>query len=252
MANGDLKSSAAVRSLTLLRVASSAGNSVSEPELAHELGLPTQTVKRLIHVLEYTGHLQRVPGRKQYIAGNRLNELAIQTLINAPQRNARRLTLQDLVDEIGQTCNVSCLAGDAIVLIDRVDARPPLREKFKPGATAPLHCTASGKLFLSMMPPQWRKGLLTSAPLKPFTDRTLTDSRDVEKNLTRIRAHQIGLDNAEFRPGLIGVAVPVFDAGGKICATVSTNADTDRSSIDDILRLVPALKRASRIIAQTF
>jgi IclR family transcriptional regulator, acetate operon repressor len=252
MATGDFKTAATVRSLAILAMASSSQDSISAADVAPKLGLRIATVKRLIEVLECTGHLQRVPGSKRYVAGNILNDLAIQTLINSPRRNVRRTALEDLAGDIGQTCNISCLAGDSIVLIDRVEGRKPLRKTFGPGARAPLHCTASGKLFLSMMPSQWRRQLLAITPLQSFTERTVTDVREIEKSLNSIRTRKISLDDREFQHELVGIAVPVFDSSGRFCATVSANSETDRNDASEILRLVPALNRASRAIAQTF
>jgi IclR family transcriptional regulator, acetate operon repressor len=244
--------SATARSLAILSMMSSGEDALSEAELAQQLELPFATVRRLVRLLEFLGYLHRVPGSKRYTTGHALNELAIRSLINSPRRDARHEALQTLADDIGQTCNVSCLRGDSIVLLDSVGGRHPLRKQFNPGATAPLHCTASGKLFLSMMPRQWRRQLLTCAPLKPFTERTLTDTQDIEKTLKLVRAHQIGLDDGEYRDEMIGIAVPVFDAKGHICATVSTNADGKHASVDKMRQLVPALKQASKAVSRTF
>jgi IclR family acetate operon transcriptional repressor len=247
-----LTGSAPARSLAILSVVSSGEDALSETELAHQLELPFATVRRLVRLLERLGYLYRVPGSKRYTSGNAQTELAIRSLINSPQRDDRREALKALAGDIGQTCNISCLRGDSIVLLDKVLGPHPISKQFNPGATAPLHCTASGKLFLSMMPRKWRRQLLTCAPLKPFTERTLTDTQDIEVALKLVRAEQIGLDDGEFHNEIISIAVPVFDSKGHICATVSTNADGKRTSVQKIRQLAPALKQASKAVSRTF
>jgi IclR family transcriptional regulator, acetate operon repressor len=252
LASGKLDGSATARSLAILHTASTAKESLSETELAQILGLPFATVRRLVRLLESLGYLHRVPGSKQYSIGNALTEVAIRSLMNSPQRDDRREALKALAGDIGQTCNISCLRGDSIVLLDKVLGPHPVPKQFNPGATAPLHCTASGKLFLSMMPRQWRKQLLTCAPLKPFTKRTLTDTQDIEEALKVVRAEQIGLDDGEFHDEIISIAVPVLDSKGRIYATISTNADGKQSSVHTMRQLVPALKHASKAVSHTF
>ncbi|MFD2271288.1 IclR family transcriptional regulator C-terminal domain-containing protein [Undibacterium arcticum] len=55
------------------------------------------------------------------------------------------------MDEIGETCNVSMLDGNAMVYLDRVETPSPLRLNLQPGSHVPLHCTSSGKLLLSQL-----------------------------------------------------------------------------------------------------
>jgi DNA-binding IclR family transcriptional regulator len=146
---------------------------------------------------------------------------------------------------------VTVLDGDAVVYVDRVESHWPLRTHFQPGSRVPLHCGASGKLFLSLMPARKRRGLLTAAPLKRYTERTVVDPDKIEEELKRVRAKQVGLDVEEFLPGLIGLAVPVFDSQNRMCATVSMHAPTARLNVEQVLACVPALRHAAGAIACT-
>ncbi len=243
--------SAAARALAILRAVSATEGSVSAVDLAPKLGLPKPTVHRLMQVLEYVGYLQREPGSKRFIVGPMQTEMAVETLINSPQRAVRHNILRALVDEVQETCNITALAGDAIVCIDRIESNWPLRTRFQAGWRVPLHCTASGKLFLSQMPAHKRRRLLTAAPLKKFTDHTIVNPADIEKDLKHIRTTRTGLDREEFMPGLVGVAVPVFDARGRMCASVSAIVPTERTDAKQVMTFVPALNRAAAAITET-
>lgn len=243
--------SAAGRALAVLQSVSASDGAVSAVELFPDLGIPKPTIHRLMLLLESLGFLEREPGSKRFIAGRELTRMAVDTLINSPQRAIRHSILQALVDEVQETCNVTMLAGSEIVYVDRVEAHWPLRYHLQSGSRVPMHCSASGRLFLSFMPARKRRAILGAVPLKSFTARTVTDPVQIEAMLKQVRATQISLDNEEFMDGLIGLAVPVFDRRGRICATVSMHAPSLRCSPEHALSFVPPLKRAAQAIGKT-
>src|SRR5947209_7088536 len=79
------------------------------------------------------------------------------------------------------------------------------------GAHVPLHCTASGKLFLAFMPAAQRDALLAHASLAAMTPATLTSAKALRAECERIAAAGHSCDREEFIAGLIAVAVPVRD-----------------------------------------
>ncbi len=243
--------SAAGRALAVLQAVSAADGAVSAVELFPDLGIPKPTIHRLMLLLESLGFLEREPGSKRFIAGQALTRMAVDTLINSPERAIRHSILQALVDEVQETCNVTMLAGSEIVYVDRVEAHWPLRYHLQLGSRVPIHCSASGRLFLSFMPARKRQAILGAVPLKSFTARTVTDPVQIEAMLKQVRATQISLDNEEFMDGLIGLAVPVFDRRGRICATVSMHAPSLRCTPEHALGFVPPLKRAAQAIGRT-
>ena len=92
-----------------------------------------------------------------------------------------------LVDEIGETCNCTMLDGDEVVYLDRVENRLPLRVNLQPGSRVPLHCSASGKLFLAHMRREARERLLAAALLPRYTPNTLCDMQALDPEFRSIR-----------------------------------------------------------------
>ena len=116
----------------------------------------------------------------------------------------------------------------------------------------PLHCTASGKLFLAYMAPRQRQRLLGAAPLKHFTDRTITDIEQISSELKRIEKDGIGEDNEEFMAGMVAAAVPVFNPANTICFTVAVHAPSVRKTLAALRQYVPALRQAAAAMAATY
>jgi len=243
--------SVARRALAILQAISATDIPLSAVDLFPMLGFPKPTIHRLMLQLEELGFLGREPGSKRFIAGPALTQMAIDTLIFSPKRAVRHAILQALVDEVQETCNVTTLSGTEIVYIDRVEAHWPLRYHMQVGSRVPIHCSASGRLFLSFMPARKRHALLAAIPLNKYTSSTIVDPDQIEKGLKAIRSTQTSVDDEEFMQGLIGVAVPVFDSLGRICATVSMHAPSLRCSVEKALAFAPALKRAASAIGAT-
>ncbi|HSO07907.1 MAG TPA: IclR family transcriptional regulator [Pelomicrobium sp.] len=237
------------RLLTVLEAVAGADGPVAAVDLVPKVGLPKPTVHRLCTVLEDLGYLQREPGTKRFVIGQRQQRLALDSLINAYNRGARHAVLEALAREVGETVNVTVLSGNWVVYIDRVESHWPLRIHLQPGSRVPLHCGASGLLYLSLMPAAQRRRLLTAAPLERWTENTITDPERIEERLKTIRKTRVGIEVEEFMRGLIGLAVPVYDGRGRICATVSMHAPTARFTVDEVLASVPALQRAAEAIS---
>ena len=239
------------RALLLLEIIAKAEEAPTLNELVAQLKLPKATTHRFIVLLEQLGFAQRALDGRRYEIGHRLTSLAIDAMRHSFQLAPRRAILSALVSEVGETCNITMLEGDHLIYLDRVESDWPLQIRLKIGSRVPLHCTASGKLFLALAP-QSLSDALTSRTLEKHTARTITSRDALEKELGKIRKARIGTDNEEFIEGMTAAAVPVMDAKGRICATVAVHGPSGRLPLTRALALVPALKKAAKAIEQTF
>jgi DNA-binding IclR family transcriptional regulator len=219
--------------------------------LVEATGLPKPTVHRMLQQLESAGLLQREGDGRQYGTGVRLRRLAENLQLNSTLHGARHAVLRRLVDELGESCNITALAGGEVVYLDRVETAAPLRFYLRPGSRVPAHCSASGKLFLSQMAPAQRRRLLLAAPLQAYTPQTLTALSDLEPELQRVRKQGYALDQEEFLPGLlcVAVAVPPAAKGGRSAMCVAVQAPVMRLPPERALDTLPALQRAAQALA---
>ncbi len=245
-------SSATLRAIAVLEIIVRADRPVSLTEVMADVDLPKPTVYRILNLLEHSGLLLREPDGKRYTIGSRLAHFGTEILMNSSVRGPRHAILQRLVDEIGETCNFTMLDGSEVVYLDRVETAWPLRMNLQPGSHVPLHCSASGKLFLAMLSRAQRAKLLDNLPLQRYTENTITDRSKLEQELERIRRHKTSTDNEEYLTGLVCVAVPVLSRDGKPCASVAVHAPIARMPMDKALAHVPALRRAAVALTQTY
>lgn len=242
--------SAAQRALEILESVAKARRPVTGNEIMAWVKLPKPTVYRTCALLESMGMVQREADSKKLTVGPRLCALAFEVLLSSPNRGPIRAILQSLASAIGETCTFTILDGNEIVVVDRVESAEPLRIQLHAGSRIPLHCSASGKLFLSLIPRALCRRLIEGAPLKRFTPNTTVDPAALQDELRRIRKERISRDNQEFSTGLIAIAVPVTGKRGRICGTVSVNAPATRMTLVDAEVHVPALRRAAQAIAE--
>jgi IclR family transcriptional regulator, acetate operon repressor len=244
--NGDTP---ALRLFALLELVASKDEFVSLQSLVEETGLPKPTLHRMLQQLEGAGLLVRQADGRHYGTGTRLRRLAEDLLLNATQHGARHAVLRNLVEEIGESCNVTALSGNEVVYLDRVETPEPLRFYLHAGSRVPAHCSASGKMILSQLSPSQRRKLLGHAPLKQYTPNTVTDLDLLEEELKRVRRDGFALDDEEFLPGLVCVAVLVPTGTGRSNLCLAAQAPVMRLTTDKALQLLPALQRTAQAIS---
>ena len=166
--------SSAERSLRLLARLANEGRALSLADLAAVLALPKATAHRLCTQLLETGFITRDINERDFVVGPTLRKLALDTLNHGTVRGLRHEVLADLVAQVGETCNFTTLDGASVLYLDRVEAPWPWRLSIDVGVHVPLHCTASGKLFLALMPRERRETLISQLTLQRMTDNTLT------------------------------------------------------------------------------
>lgn len=242
--------SAMLRALDLLGEIARSQTPLSVPDLCARLCLPKPTVHRLCQKLEAESYLLREPDGRHFAIGPRFLRMGFDMLRNSVSLE-RRGILEALVEQVGETCNFVTRVGGEAVYLDRVEAAWPLRLNLDVGSRVPLHCTASGKLFLSAIRPQLRRRILQTLPLKAQGPNTLTTGPALEQELDRIAARGYSIDDQEFLEGLIAIAVPVKDRRGMVVAAVACHGPLPRFSLEKAEALAPHLFASADKLAAT-
>jgi DNA-binding IclR family transcriptional regulator len=243
--------SSTLKAFGVLELVAHADGPLSLDQVTQLCGLPKPSVYRILGTLQRGGLVQREPASKRYCIGARLSRLALEVMMRSPQRARRHAILQQLVAEVGETCNLTMLDGNEVLYLDRVETTSPVRVHLAAGSRVPLHCTASGKLFLSQLSESQAATLLGPGPYRRYTESTIVDPAALQKELRRIRSEGIGTDVGEFLEGSVALSVPVTDAQGRVCATVAVHGPAPRVTLRRAMEFLPALRRAAVAMAGT-
>ncbi len=234
-----------LRVLRLIEHLASASQPLTLSQLASRMQIPKATMMRTLNNLERHGYVLRTPNDRGYVPGAAAAGLALATLRNNAFIRACRATLGKLVGTTGETCNLTMPEGNVVVYVDRVETEEPLRLHLLPGTRAPMHCTASGKLFLARLPLPEQRKLLSMMMLKRLTPKTITDPALLEAELARMVKRGIGIDDEEFVLGMVAVAVPIYAPDDRIVAAIACHAPSARKSVDQLLQYIPELEEAA-------
>ncbi len=246
------KSTALEKALAGLEAIADQEQAVGPPYLATRLGLPRQTVHRVLRNVGGAGLVVRGPNRERYSIGPRLSALAFRILRSHNQAAPIRSILQELVEDIGETCNIGVLDALDYVYLQRVECQWPLRLHLELGSRTGAHCVSGGKVLLAHLDPSERHRLLRSRKLKRVTARTVTHVGKLEAQLVKIRAAGFALNNQERLAGIVGAAVPVFGPDGQVLAAVGMQSPISRLTLKACRRHVPRLRQAAEQIARVW
>jgi len=241
-----------LRLLELLEMLAGDGRALALPEVVRLCGWPKPTVHRMLVQLEGAGWLQREPDGRRYLGSRRLLQLGETVLGASTRQGVRHAVLRQLVADLGESCNLTVRSGAEVVYLDRVESAFPLRMELRAGTRVPLHCSASGKIFLASMAAGQRKALLDELPLARYTATTLTDRQALEDELKTIRREGYSVDDGEFVEGLVCVAVAVpAAAGGAVRCALALQAPSARLGLTQAREFLPRLREAAQALGRT-
>ncbi len=222
------------------------GKPSSLNELTQDLDLPRPTVYRLLATLVELRLLEKHPTSKHYGIGRELINLTQKINTGSWPSISRHQLMEELVEALGETCNYVIRTGSKVIWLDRVETTDPVRLNIEAGLRAPLHCTASGKLFLSYLSETEVLKLVGEKPLELFTKNTIPDAKRLLKQLPEIRRTRISIEHGEFIADTSAVAVPVESSDGKIIAALSAHGPSYRFKQKSIETFIPKLRATAK------
>jgi DNA-binding IclR family transcriptional regulator len=158
----------------------------------------------------------------RYSVGPRAVRLAIRVVDGLEVRRIARRHLQELARQTQEDVYLAVRIGRRVVYVERLPGTRTVTVDIRLGQSLFLHATAVGKLFAAHNA-QLRQRLL-SGPRPRLTERTLVEAAELERELGDIRAQGFAVSREEAVPGIVGLAVPVYDAYGMLVAAIHVSA----------------------------
>jgi IclR family transcriptional regulator, pca regulon regulatory protein len=160
--------------------------------------------------------------------------------------------LEDLRNEIGESCALAMLDEQEIVYALRLPARRILSSNLGIGSRQRAYLVSLGRVLLAALPAEQRAAYLASVELKPVTPRTVTDARRLGDILNDIEKEGYAWIDGELDPAICGIAVPLRGQAGAVVAAISVNTISGTISEAGARTkfLVPLRKTAQEIRSQ--
>ena len=215
-------------------------SSLGVTELAGRLGLGKSTVHRLLATLEDERLIEQDQATGRYRLGLAVFELGAAASSPTDLHQAVLLPMSMLRVRTGETVQMAVLDGREVVYIERLESPNTLRLFLAVGARNDAHSTGTGKCLLAFLPDPDLQRLLDGWQLANKTEATITDHRDLRRELRRVRSQGYAINAHESEPGVVSVAAPIRDRRGTVVASISVAGPAERMDPrrDEIIRLV--------------
>lgn len=218
------------KALRIIEILAHSSGSMRLFDIAQQANMPTSTAFRMVNTLVKKGYaFQERDGSQRY--GLTLRFLNIGQLISNhfQIRDITHSFLTALVQETGESCCLALNENGQLRYLDVVEGmRNQVVIRQRIGGTAPMHCTGSGKIFLSQFDDDKLSAFIREKGLPSVTRNTITREEDLKVELEAVRTRGYAIDDEECQIGMRCLSVPIRNANGTIVAAISLSGPIAR------------------------
>ena len=176
-------------------------------EFAVRSKMPRATASRVVKTMEQCGFL--MPFGKQYSLSPKIIRLAGLVQSNLGICDVARPILSDVARAARETVTLNTRSRHERIVADVVQNQAPLMSVVRQGEHIPLLFGATGRILLAFLDESERAAIMRRLP-------RASDHAPVERELSRFRTQGYALTRGQRIKGLTSIAVPIFDARGKV------------------------------------
>lgn len=212
------------KSLSLLELLLQKGSSMNMIELSEKLGFYPSTTHRILDTLKHRGYVEQDPHTQKYQLGLKVLELGMAKLHQMDLIREVTPYLKELVNQCNETVHLGVLEEGEVLYLAKEESSQTIRMCSYVGKRTPLYCSALGKVLLAYLSAEERKKILEEKVLSRLTENTITDKRELEKELDKVREQGFALDREENEKDVRCVAAPIRNHQGKVIAAISISS----------------------------
>lgn len=221
-------------------------------DLSKLVGLHNSTTFHLAKTMVALGYIRQERETKRYRVGRPLFALAASALDEIEMVNLATPVLESLSRETGESSHFAVRMNDAVVVIARTSGPGAFQLTERVGVMRPAHCTALGKAILASLRPDQLQHFLKQAPLKPSTEKSITEKRALLREIEQIKRTGIAFDDGEFNLEVRCVAVPVKDFTGNVVGALGISGPIWRLTDEALKGRTKIVQAASARLSAEF
>ncbi|WP_341235954.1 IclR family transcriptional regulator C-terminal domain-containing protein [uncultured Sulfitobacter sp.] len=193
---------------------------LSITDTAKQTGLDRSTARRCLLTLHTEGYADY--DGKYFTLTPRVLRLGLGAIASLPLPQLVQPWLDQLTEQIGESCSVSILDGTEIVYLARAAQKRVMSIGLMPGSRLPAHCTSMGRVLLANLPRPEAAAIIDASDLAPRTVHSITDPAEIMARVDQARTTGYVFIDQEVEIGLCSLAVPLIDHRGKVLAALNT------------------------------
>ena len=219
-------------------------------EIARKLNLHPSTVGRILITLTSLEILTQDKISHRYKMGSKVLKWGAVYLGGLDLQSEARPYMQELRQKTTETVSLYVPSGNERVLIERLESPHFIRVVAHVGQRMPLYAGASGKVFLSFLPPDKREEVLENMRIEPLTPTTIIDTEQLRKELIVIRKRGYAVSHGERVEGASSVSAPIFNFRNQVIGAISISGPTSRFSKEKVNEIFDPLVKATNQISR--
>ena len=237
------------KGLDILEYLSAQSIPLSQTEIAIGIEKTPNEIYRMLMGLESRGYILRDEVSGKYRLSLKLFYLSHRHSPMDELRKAAQFPLEELANTVRQSCHLSILYMNQVMVILHAKSPGPIALSIEEGNLFPLPLTASGKVLLAFMPDAERKATLKSNAIYKKYNKAQQD--DFVNSLAEIQQAGSYFKNSDTVSGVTDISVPVGVEGNNgiiACLTISMlNALDADKAIESKVILAEAYKCVKKI-----
>lgn len=237
-----------VKALDVLRLLAKNEQGLSSSALEKHLSIPRTTAFRILKTLCHADMVQK--RGNLYFAGPVLFEIGLLAISKLNLRERAVPILQELTRQTSQTSHLAIPSGWHSLILEVCDSPSPIRVASRSGTLADLHCSATGKIFLSYLYAERIDEFCDAIHPAKRTPKTMIGPEDLKSMTEQVRRDGYALDDEEYHNGVRCMAAPVFDMQGELLAAVGITGPAGSINQDKAAVVKAAAEQLSRSLGK--
>jgi DNA-binding IclR family transcriptional regulator len=236
------------KGLDILEYLSAQSIPLSQTEIAAGIGKSSNEIYRMLMSLEGRGYILRDEISGKYRLSLKLFYLSHRHSPVDELKKAAQYPLEELAYTIRQSCHLSILYMNQVMVIIHAKSPGPIALSIEEGNLFPLPLTASGKVLLAYMGDDERQKILGSNQI--YQDYAEKQQLLFIKSIDKIKNNGSYIKTSDLAEGVVDISVPVghTPTGIIACLTVSRlTTITINKSIENEDILIAAKKCVQKI-----
>lgn len=231
------------KGLDILEYLSKAGVSLSQVEIAQGIDRTPSEIYRMLVCLEQRGYLLRGSNAGKYRLSLKMYSLSHMHTPFDELIRASQYPMQMLSEESRQSCHLSILNNDQLLVIYQMRSPSPVSLSIEEGTHFPLSKTTSGRVLLSLYPEEKRAAILSRDSFFKQWSKTqqkvfLSSIKEVE-----LQGHRIA--KSDLTSGITDIAVPLGSYKSGLTAVLAVSVfSSDINENINISSVIDSLKKA--------
>jgi DNA-binding IclR family transcriptional regulator len=241
--------SSVTTAIHLLKTFTEEDQTLGISELAKRLKVAKSTVHRLAGALLDEGLLQQDPETGRYSLGVGLFSLGSLVRSRLDVTIESKAILNTLREKTQENVRLAVLERQSLVFLHDFESPQTLRLRSATGQLRPAYCTAEGQcLIAGLRAPQLEA--FVKIPRLERTPKSITDEEGFLQRIRRVKRQGYAFEDEECDDGTRCVAAPIYNAEGRVVASVGVAGPRVRIKKTLVPKLAPVVIEAADDISR--